>query len=237
MSYPKPVLVVSACLAGENVRYDGKPVENEFSRKLLRYVEPVKVCPEIELGLGVPREKVVVYRDGRIVKLYQPATGLDLTGAMERFSKEFLDSLPKVDGFLLKAKSPSCGVSRTKTYRDPAGKRFVGFGKGLFAERVMERFPYLPVEDELTLRKERRRLVFLTALFSFALIRVEGREFHSRIGDSLKYFTPALERKMRTIRDREDYRKLLMRALKRLPYGVLEGFEFVPSELKTFKEV
>ena len=232
MRYPEPVVVYSACLAGDRVRYDDKPVSDPFAEKLLGYVRVVKVCPEVEIGLGVPREKVVLYKERERLKMSQPATGLELTSRMNTFAEGFLKELKVVDGFLLKSKSPSCGVSRTKTYSDPRGGRFRGFGKGLFALKVMESFPFLPVEDELTLRKERRRLIFLAALFGSALLREEGIRFHQRLEETLRVFTPVLERKMRESGSEDEYRKLMLKALRRLPVGVLGGFEFVPPELK-----
>lgn len=229
----KPRVVVSSCLAGENVRYDGKPVEDEFSQKLIRYTEVIKVCPEVGIGLGVPRDRVIVYLQDKELRLSQPSTGLELTERMSRFSKDFFEQLPEVDGFLLKSKSPSCGVSRTKTYKDQKGEHYRGLGKGLFASEVLKRFPYLPVEDELRLRSHRVRLLFTLSLFALAYVRERSaEEFHRRFGNQLKYFLPRLERKLRRA-DTHTYRKLLLKVFGGLPSGVLNTLaqKLVPPNL------
>lgn len=170
-AFPKPKLVVSACLNLKPVRYNGQEVRDEFVLKLLPYCHVIEVCPEVSIGLGVPRDKIIVYRKNGSVGLSQPSSGLELTDRMEKFTQEFLESIEEVDGFLLKSKSPSCGVSNTKVYADPEGKEFYGKGKGLFALRVLERYRDLPVEDEGRLRNPELRDHFLTRLFALADLR------------------------------------------------------------------
>lgn len=170
-TFERPIVVYSACLAGEAVRYNGATVEDKLAKTLSNYVNVIKVCPEVAIGLGVPREKIIVYRQGPDMLLFQPATGKDLTKEMISFTEEFLGSLPEVDGFLLKSKSPSCGVSNTLHYRDPWGKEFYARGKGLFAKLVIERFPHLPVEDEGRLKNPEIRDHFLSSIFALADLR------------------------------------------------------------------
>ncbi|WP_448587240.1 DUF1722 domain-containing protein [Thermocrinis sp.] len=180
MTHPIPRLVVSACLAGDFVRYDGGTVKDPFVEKLLSYCEVIKVCPEVSIGLGVPRSKVLIYWEGSEPKLFQPSSGRDLTEHMLRFSEEFLGNLEEVDGFLLKGKSPSCGVSNnTISYKDPQGKVFSHRTKGMFAKRVLERFQDLPVEDEKRLRDEKVRRHFLLRLFALADLRESLKEINS----------------------------------------------------------
>ncbi len=230
----KPRLVVSSCLLGEKVRYDGKDARNELALRLEPFCEVIKVCPEVATGLGVPRGKIVLYREEGEYRAFQPQSQRELTQELRSFAKDFLESLPPVDGFLLKSKSPSCGVTRTKTYRDREGKEYRGFGRGIFASEVMESFSYIPVEDELRLRKPERRLRFLTSLFLLAGARAIGKDrFHRRVSEFLITFAPRLEKRMRASGSIEDYRKLLFRALRKLPTGSLGMIakEFVPSEL------
>jgi len=172
MNHPKPKLVISACLKGEFVRYDGGTVRDPFVEKLLNYCQPISVCPEVSIGLGVPRAKVLIYWKDGSPRLFQPSTQRDLTEEIGRFSEEFLSGLPEVDGFLLKGKSPSCGVSNsTLSYKDPEGNVFSHRTKGLFAREVLERFKDLPVEDEKRLKNEHIRKHFLVRLFSLARLR------------------------------------------------------------------
>ncbi|WP_448584568.1 YbgA family protein [Thermocrinis sp.] len=172
MKYPTPKLVVSACLAGHFVRYDGGTVKDPFVEKLLNYCQILPVCPEVSIGLGVPRSKVMLYWKGEELRLIQPSSGKDLTEEMLSFANSFLNELEEVDGFLLKGKSPSCGVSNsTLSYKDPEGKTFSHRTKGLFARKILERFEDLPVEDEKRLKDDRIREHFLIRLFSIARLR------------------------------------------------------------------
>ncbi len=222
----RPRLVVSACLLGEKVRYDGRSAEDEFVLELSERCEVIPVCPEVSVGLGVPRDKIIVYIDEEMPKLSQPSTGRDLTKEMERFSKSFLDQLPPVDGFILKSKSPSCGVSRTKTYRDPRGEKFLGLTKGLFALEVLRRYPHYPIEDEIRLRDEKRRLLFLAKLFALFKLRTDPQSLKDLL-EYLKIWSPGRLRKFERSLDR----KALLKALENLPIGVLK--EVYLSLLKT----
>jgi uncharacterized protein YbgA (DUF1722 family) len=102
--------------------------------------------------------------------MVQPSTGLDLTSRMRRFSARFHDALGPVDGFLLKGKSPSCGIGRTKIHA-PHGDRVLRRGHGLFAESVLRRHPHLAVEDEAGLLDFAARDRFLTRVFASARLR------------------------------------------------------------------
>ncbi len=234
--FPKPRVVVSACLNLKPVRYNGQEVRDEFVLKLLPYCEVIEVCPEVAIGLGVPRDKIIVYKKGEGFGLSQPSTGLELKEKMESFSDNFLKSLPEVDGFILKSKSPSCGVSNTKIYKDPEGKEFYSKGKGLFALKVLESFENLPVEDEGRLKDRELRVHFLTRLFALADLRESFEkikevkdlmEFHQRYKYLLMAYSQvklkALGRLVAKAREENlketltEYKKLFSEALKRKP--------------------
>lgn len=170
----RPVLCMSLCLGDAPVRYDGAAIRDPFARRLAAFVDLRPVCPELEIGLGVPRDPIRIER-GRLV---QPSTGRDLTERMRRFSTGFLAGLGEVDGFLLKSRSPSCAVDDAKLL--PAGR-----GPGLFARAVLERYPHAPVEDERSLANLRVRERFLVRLFATAELRAVGSPealaaFHAR---------------------------------------------------------
>ena len=189
MEYPKPVIILSACLDGDPVRYNREILHNEFVEKLKNFVVFKKVCPEISIGLGVPRNPIKIYFSGDTYRLYQSKTKTDVTERMKEFSKTFLENLEEVDGFLLKGKSPSCGYSGTKIYRDKNAKDILKRGSGLFAMAVKERFPDIPCEDELRLNNDELRHHFFTRIFALAQMRDLKKnirsisrliEFHSR---------------------------------------------------------
>ncbi len=209
----RPKLVVSACFTGDRTRYDGKSVEDQLVRKILTRVEVVKVCPEVSVGLGVPREKIILLRDVGGTKAYQPATGRDLTGDLRNFSRVFISKLRGVDGFLLKAKSPSCGVFTTKTYKDHKGNTLVGFESGLFARETIKR--YVAVEDEIGLRNRRRLIEFLA--------RVD-LSYRLRRGEDLSHLLGRWGVWVPLHHKRHSLKRVLMYVVKRLPSGVIREF-------------
>ena len=159
-----PRVVVSQCFGPALCRYNGQIILDEAVGRLTQDVSFLPVCPEMEIGLGCPRDPIRIVVSGGERRLVQPATGRDLSGPMREFAKRFLDSVGEVDGFLLKAKSPSCGISDVKVYDGPEGETFRREGCGFFAEAVLERFGHLPVEDERRLEGEAARERFLARL-------------------------------------------------------------------------
>jgi uncharacterized protein YbgA (DUF1722 family)/uncharacterized protein YbbK (DUF523 family) len=167
----KPVVVLSRCLDLEPVRYDGQVVPYDFVRQLEPWVEYRPVCPEVEIGLGVPRDPIrIVELHGR-AHLIQPDTGADYSEDMKSFADEFLNSLGAVDGFILKSRSPSCGIKDTKIFQGSHEKAPSTRGAGFFGARAKELYPGLAVEDEERLRDYMIREHFLTKLFSLARFR------------------------------------------------------------------
>jgi uncharacterized protein YbgA (DUF1722 family)/uncharacterized protein YbbK (DUF523 family) len=167
----KPVVVVSECLGFAAVRYNGQVLQDEFVRALVGHVQFVQVCPEVGIGLGVPRDPIRLVADQSGSRLVQPATGRDLAGLMRRFSEDFLGGVGAVDGFILKSRSPSCGIKDVKVFASPEGSLSVGKSSGLFADEVLRRFPEAAVEDEGRLTNFRLRHHFLVRLFAAARLR------------------------------------------------------------------
>jgi uncharacterized protein YbgA (DUF1722 family)/uncharacterized protein YbbK (DUF523 family) len=169
--FTKPRVVVSKCIEFEPVRYNGQMMTSDLVRNLKPHVEFIPVCPEVGVGLGVPREPVRIVKAGDVLKLIQPATGLDLTDKMNRFSNEFLDVLPEVDGFILKSGSPSSAMKDAKIYPSTEKVSPVGKGPGFFGGAVVDRFAHLAVEDERRLLNSRIKEHFLTKLYTLADFR------------------------------------------------------------------
>jgi uncharacterized protein YbgA (DUF1722 family)/uncharacterized protein YbbK (DUF523 family) len=169
--FSKPIVVVSKCITFEPVRWNGQIIASEFVKKLKPYVNFVPVCPEVEIGLGVPRDSVRIVLVNGEKKLLQPATGFDFTDKMTKFSDSFLDSLDAVDGFILKSASPSSGFKNVKVY--PSIERVSSIEKapGFFGGAVLQKFPYSAIEDERRLLNPRIREHFLTKLFTLASFR------------------------------------------------------------------
>jgi uncharacterized protein YbgA (DUF1722 family)/uncharacterized protein YbbK (DUF523 family) len=169
--FARPIIVVSKCIEFEPVRWDGRIISSDFVKQLKDYVDFMPVCPEVGIGLGIPREPLRLVKREESLRLIQPATGLDLTQQMDLFSKRFLDSLNEVDGFILKSKSPSSAIKDARIY--PSEKRVaaIGHGPGIFGKAVLNNFSNKAVEDEKRLLNERIREHFLTKLYALADFR------------------------------------------------------------------
>lgn len=170
----RPRVGISACLLGERVRYDGVPLRDRFVNEVLgRFVEYVPVCPEVELGLGVPRETIRLVRDERQpTRLIAPRSGRDLTEPMRRLAAAICERLAalQVDGFVVKKNSPTCGLYRVRLYT-PEGQLAGRLGTGVFAEVLRERLPLLPVEEEGRLNDPVLRETFVAQVYARARLR------------------------------------------------------------------
>src|SRR6059036_66191 len=130
-------LGISACLLGQAVRYDGGHKRDPFLAETLgRFVEWVPVCPEVELGLGVPREPIRLEGDAAAPRLVAAKSRRDLTRAMTRLARARAEQLARLDlvGYVFKKDSPSCGVERVRVHGD--GGRPLRRGTGLFARAL-----------------------------------------------------------------------------------------------------
>ena len=167
----KPVIVASKCLEFEPCRYNGQVISLKLIKRLEPHVTFIPVCPEVEIGLGVPRNPIrLVISDGR-TRLIQPATGVHITEEMEGFAERFLDSLPEVDAFILKSRSPSCGNKDVKIYPGTGKVAATAKGSGLFGGAVSSRYQQLSIEDEGRLNNFTIRERFLTKIFALARFR------------------------------------------------------------------
>ena len=158
---------VSACLLGQPVRYDGGHKADPFIvEKLGRYFAWVPVCPEVELGLGTPRETLRLVGDASAPNLFATVTGRDHTAAMHRFATDRVAQLAGLGlhGYILKNNSPSCGMVGVPVY-DSSG-RLRNSGRGLFAEALAARLPLLPVEEEGRLHDPGLREHFVERVFA-----------------------------------------------------------------------
>jgi len=171
LGWHRPALVSSECLGFAAVRYNGQVLRDRFVQALREHVDVVPVCPEVAIGLGVPRDPIRLVRIGDERRLVQPATGADVTSSMRDWATAYLASAPAIDGFVLKSRSPSCGIKDVRVYPPGEGRPPTEKAAGLFAEIVMETFPDAAVEDEGRLTNARIRHHFLTRLFAAAALR------------------------------------------------------------------
>ena len=161
-------LGVSTCLLGEEVRYDGGHKLDQFLVNTLgRFVEWVPVCPEFEIGLGVPRESLRLVGDPEAPRLIAPKSGQDHTERMQTWARERLEELAtvKLHGFIFKKDSPSSGLFRVRVYDQNGMPQRVG--TGIFPREVMKRFPLLPLEEEGRLNDMPLRENFIERIFAY----------------------------------------------------------------------
>jgi uncharacterized protein YbbK (DUF523 family) len=162
----KPKVGISSCLLGEAVRYDGGHKRDPFAAgRLGKRVTIVPVCPEVEVGMGVPREPIRLERSGRGVRLVGVVTGTDHTAAMSRFAARRAKELEALglSGYIFKRNSPSCGPTGVPIHDSTRT------GAGLFAAAIKDRMPKLPVVDESELATKSGRDRFLKQVFEYQL--------------------------------------------------------------------
>jgi uncharacterized protein YbbK (DUF523 family) len=148
---PIPLRIgISSCLLGDEVRFDGGHKRAPFLIDTLGpLVEWVRVCPEVEVGMGVPREPLRLLRIGGDIRMITTRTGVDHTDRMRAFAARRTTELEALGlrGYVLKQDSPSCGMARVKVF-DTAGEEPIRNGVGIYAAILQERFPALPIEEE-----------------------------------------------------------------------------------------
>ncbi len=170
-------LGVSSCLLGEQVRFDGGHKHDRFLTDVLgRYVEWVPVCPELEVGMGVPREAVRLEGDVAAPRMVGVRSRTDHTAAMRRFAAARVGQLGNLDlhGYVLKKGSPSCGMERVRVYAD--GGMPSRHGRGLFAAAFVDALPLLPVEEEGRLNDPVLRESFIERVFAYRRWRALASE-------------------------------------------------------------
>ena len=182
-------LGISTCLLGEEVRWDGgHKLDQLLTHTLGRFVQYCPVCPEVECGFGVPREPLQLEGDPHAPRLVTARTRRDHTGRMLRWAHRRVRELEAEDlcGFILKSKSPSCGMERIEVY--DAGGMAVPRGVGIFARGFMEHFPLIPVEDDGRLHDPVLRDNFVERVFVMQRWRDAVRGKRSR-GELVRFHT------------------------------------------------
>ncbi|MCE0462195.1 MULTISPECIES: YbgA family protein [Pseudomonas] len=186
----KPKIAISACLMGAQVRFNGGHKQSQLCSQLLaEHFDFVPVCPEVAIGLGIPREAIRLVGN----PLHPEAVGtvtpdLNVTRPLAEYGQQMADTLGDICGYIFMQKSPSCGLERVKVY-DHNGVPQGGGGRGLYAQAFCNRHPDLPVEEDGRLNDPVLRENFLTRVFAYAawqplrqkhLTRRDLIEFHSR---------------------------------------------------------
>jgi uncharacterized protein YbgA (DUF1722 family)/uncharacterized protein YbbK (DUF523 family) len=169
----RPRLGISACLLGDQVRFDGGHKRDAFLTDVLSpHVCWVRVCPEVEVGMGTPRETLRLQRrDDGAIRMVTTRTEIDHTDAMSAWARKRLTGLERenLSGYVLKKNSPSCGMEKVKVFGASGTPQ--PYGRGIFAEALLRRFPNLPVEEEGRLSDPRLRENFIERVFAYQRLR------------------------------------------------------------------
>lgn len=166
MEDKKPRILVSRCLGFDHCRYNGDMLSDDFVDALEPFVEYITVCPEVEIGLGTPRNPIRLIIEDEKLELYQVETDTFFTDDMKEYNRQTLDSLRDIDGFILKGRSPSCGIKDVKLYKGKERGPVVGKERGIFGGEVIDKFSHLPIEEEGRLTNLKIREHFLTKLYT-----------------------------------------------------------------------
>ena len=165
----KPIRIgVSSCLLGMKVRFDGNHKLDTYLTKILdEYFEFIPSCPEVEIGMGIPRETIRLVGHDDDPSLIAPDSGNDYTQKMNDYSRDRMLYLKskKIHGYILKSGSPSCGMERVRVY--DKNNVPTKSGVGLFARKLMNENPLLPVEEEGRLKDMKLRENFIERVFAY----------------------------------------------------------------------
>lgn len=163
----KPKIIVSKCLDGKKCRYDGQGYNDKVIQLLKDYVDIQTVCPEVSIGLPTPRNPIRIEKNklNEEYKLIDYNSENDYTNQMTEFAEEFVNNLDDVDGFILKSKSPSCGIKDVKVYYHGNKCSISNNGSGFFSQKIIDKYNYLPIENEGRLRNYNIRDNFFTKIF------------------------------------------------------------------------
>src|SRR5574341_864897 len=159
---------VSSCLLGENVRWNGANKRDELLAGVLaRCLELVPICPEVAIGLGVPRPPIRLEAFGAGIRAVSAVPeGTDVSAALTSYGHRMAAAQPGLNGYVFKSASPSCGLAKVKVHR--AGGRPAATGVGLYARALLERRPDLPAIEEGALSDRSRRDAFLEQIVAHA---------------------------------------------------------------------
>ena len=181
---------MSSCLLGEEVRWDGDHKHDQYVRDVLgSYFDYVSICPEVDVGMGVPRETVALYGTLENPKMITKRSKTDWTKKMNHYTKDRIHELTKENlcGYVFKSKSPSCGIGKVPIYSEFGSSR-MRHGSGMFASSFVKVFPLVPVEDEGRLHDPVIRENFIVRIFCFHRLQLLVRKSFS-IGSLVRFHT------------------------------------------------
>jgi len=163
----KPVIAISSCILGNRVRYDGEIKHfPEICQQLQQHFQLLPVCPEVEMGLSVPRPPLqLIADDGGTRMVGRDDPSIDVSAAMDEYCRDKPTQLGAISGYVFKSRSPSCGLNQIPVLQ--LGKPAETNHRGLFAEAMLTRYPDLPVAQETELESAQQRQQFIQQVLNY----------------------------------------------------------------------
>lgn len=179
----KPKILISSCLGFEKCRYNGEVINFELFEIMKDHIDFLPICPEVAIGLTIPRDSLRIIKNGDDYHLVQPSTNKDLTKDMRDYANKISEEIKDIDGIILKGRSPSCGIKDVNVYSGLSNSPVIGKTKGIFPEELLDKYKYLPIEEEGRLLNLEIREHFFTKLY----VLFDYKNIHKR--DSIKALT------------------------------------------------
>ncbi len=186
----KPKIAISACLLGAEVRFNGGHKESRLcSQALSEHFDFVPLCPEVAIGLGIPRQPIrLIGNPTQPQAVGSVDSTLNVTTPLHNYAVEMAAAHTDICGYIFMQKSPSCGLERVKVYQD-GGRPAELSGRGIYARAFCDAHPDLPVEEDGRLNDPVLRENFMTRVYAYSawqdllkqgITRRSLTEFHAR---------------------------------------------------------
>lgn len=235
-SLPKPLVGISACLCGDNVRYDGRAKGHPTLIAALEpYLNLQKICPEVAIGMGTPRDPIQLCKESdevRAIGIKNP--NYDVTPALRKYASDLLsdnlntapETMP-LCGYIFKSRSPSCGVGSTPIH---ANNIATDFGDGVFAQQIQQQQPWLPVAEEQDLADSAQQQHFviltqLTALFFKTLESNHLQAFQNKTEKLIARLPQTIQNRLIELASSNDPRRYLTLLIKELQHAAYTGIK------------
>ena len=161
----KPKIGISSCLLGEKVRYDGEHKKQPaILQAMTQHFELISICPEVAIGLGVPRETIQLIEVNKELVCLGSETKQDVSQRLIDLADQHHLKHRQLSGYIFKRGSPSCGLSYVKLIKNGHMQRS---GTGLYAQRLRQNFPTMPLAEETDLASDSQRQAFIDAVFAY----------------------------------------------------------------------
>lgn len=235
----KPKIIVSKCLCTGNCRYDGSGNEDKVIELLKDYIDIETVCPEQSIGLSTPRDPLRIETHDNENRIIQLKSNKDYTSLMTEFADDFFNNIDDVDGFILKSRSPSCGLKDVKIY--PKGQKCAvkKNGTGIFASNVIKYHKECPIENEGRLKNYAIRDEFLTKIFTINDLKCEKsiKDFHEKNILLLTSYDKDITENLSTIISKKDLSEEDIRIYKNTVYDILNRNRPPKNKILTCKTI